>query len=1252
MIRRAGKYAARYGGDAMDDFGDDRTLRNNAAEPEKSFGSEKTLAGRQFLGRIDQYELIRELGGGGFGTVYLARDTVSGVEVAVKGLPPVIKNSAEDLENIRANFLLVQRLHHPNIAAALTLHPASRVEYSDNATREKLRVLSGETLLVMQYAPGVTLSQWRKQFPDRKVPLEKALDITSQVASALDYAHRQKIIHRDIKPSNVMVETQPDGSIVARVLDFGLAAEIRSSMGRISREVRDTSGTRPYMAPEQWQGEKQGPATDQYALAAMFYELVTGEVPFSSAFDCGDPMVMMVTVTTRQAKIPGSLPKPVCVALARALAKKPEERFASCGDFADALDGKRVKPISSCRRKRPLLKWLAALYAAAAVAAGVITVWQWNIKREAAKAAAEMMVREAEENIKHHVYELKGKAGKCRDASNREEWQSWELFKDKANDLDIAFRAGESAFEKNDFPAAKDQFTKVSDIWEWLVSNKTARTKAVDARDAADAARKSAAAANASKFSVNENAQADEIFKRAEKSFTQGLFGDAEITFGNARTAYDRATELANVEIARRAEAERVAEAERLAEIEAANKARAEKERKIREENERIAAEKKAEEERKERKIVEGRKANRKIIDLFKADKWDEGFACIANAFEDDPELDYQLGRAYSTDYKRRNYLTAREYFRKASKRMQIRQEEIEKVEEEALFELVSKCRLEEVKAEINVSTPYLSLSHDGYTLMHHAAHKRDHVFLEYLNSLGHSVNASSGTTGKTPLFYACANTNRADSLDCIDWLLSHGSDCNVRVKSGSEVGKSPIFHARDVNAFKRLLQAGASVDVVDGLGRTILHELAQYSDDAELISYAVDKCRGKINSLSNIGESVVHSAIGISHFNPDVLDVLLKHGAKADAVIGGNGSDAGFAPIHKAIYWMYPKAVERLADYGVDVNQRVGDSNKFFHGFSSIQLLARKGWHRDNDQEVNAVVKTLVKHGADINEHCKGFYSGEYLMFEGYTPLHIASESSNAELVSALIDNGANLEATDANGATALYLACTEYGIDERTMNIIKILLRRGANPNVADKTGKKLLDAVKNADVKKLLLDAAGLRGNVALGNVQRENGIQNQTDKTRQVTEIALKAFAAGNWDDGIKLSKQGDETDPRLQYWRGYCAEKGIGEATDEKKAAQLYLQSANGGCAEAQHRYGLMCFIGRVVERNLGEAMRWNEKAAEHGNVKAQKFLAIQWDGGHSVPRNEEKAVKWYRLAAKNGDEEAKKWLQNKTIGLN
>lgn len=331
---------------------------------ELSIGNGATLreGGGATLGTIDQYELVRELGGGGFGTVFLARDTVAGIDVAVKGLPPLVKNNREELENIRRNFALVSRLHHPHVAAALVLHPATKVAYSDRAVAEKLRVFEGDFLVVMEYAPGVTLSRWRKQFDGGRVPPEQALAIVRQVADALDYAHAQKIIHRDVKPANVMVETKEDGSLVARVLDFGLAAEVRSSMGRVSQQVTDKSGTRPYMAPEQWLGKRQGAATDQYALAVLAHELLTGEVPFASVFETGDPVVMMNVVEQRAVEIPGSQPSAFRKALERALEKDPARRFPSCAAFASALsEPGGAYPIASAGRFGKPLFYLAAV---------------------------------------------------------------------------------------------------------------------------------------------------------------------------------------------------------------------------------------------------------------------------------------------------------------------------------------------------------------------------------------------------------------------------------------------------------------------------------------------------------------------------------------------------------------------------------------------------------------------------------------------------------------------------------------------------------------------------------------------------------------------------------------------------------------------------------------------------------------------------------------------------------------------------
>ena len=313
------------------------------------------------LGRIDHYDLLRKLGGGGFGVVYLARDTVSGVEVAIKTLHPLLKHNAEEMDLLREKFRLVSRLSHPNIATALVLHPCREINLFDDVARAELKLSPGDSVIVMRYAPGVTLSKWRRQFPDGIVPFDLALEIGRQVAAALDYAHSERIVHRDVKPGNIMVETVMPPSaasqvaglmsqggpatcdvghatrIRVRILDFGLAAEIRSSMSRVSTESGDTSGTRPYMAPEQWLGKKQDGRTDQYALACVLYELLSGAPPFAGVFETGDPVVMMNAVENRTPALIDSLDASCNAVLAKALSKKPADRYATCMDLVDGL---------------------------------------------------------------------------------------------------------------------------------------------------------------------------------------------------------------------------------------------------------------------------------------------------------------------------------------------------------------------------------------------------------------------------------------------------------------------------------------------------------------------------------------------------------------------------------------------------------------------------------------------------------------------------------------------------------------------------------------------------------------------------------------------------------------------------------------------------------------------------------------------------------------------------------------------------
>ena len=272
---------------------------------------------------LDRYEILGKLGDGGMGAVYKCRDRTTRTEVALKAIPPELARSELDMQDVVDNFQLIAGLAHPHIATPKTLDK---------------NLKTGEYFLIMEYVDGVNLRRWLRQKRKDKEPvsLETTVPILSQVALALDFAHRKKVIHRDIKPENIMLTR--DGEV--KVLDFGLAAQIHTTMTRVSREYQNcqggTSGTAPYMAPEQWKSWPQDAMADQYALGVLAYEMLAGRLPFES----GDTTILREMVLKENAApIPG-ISRTAQNAIARAMNKNPKERFASCTEFVAALGTK------------------------------------------------------------------------------------------------------------------------------------------------------------------------------------------------------------------------------------------------------------------------------------------------------------------------------------------------------------------------------------------------------------------------------------------------------------------------------------------------------------------------------------------------------------------------------------------------------------------------------------------------------------------------------------------------------------------------------------------------------------------------------------------------------------------------------------------------------------------------------------------------------------------------------------------------
>jgi hypothetical protein len=197
-------------------------------------GDASTTSPQHFLGQVDQYALLEKLGGGAFGVVYKARDTVSGIEVALKTLHPLLKSNPEEMESLRAKFALVSRLTHQNIAKALVLHPVQRVSFANDEVRQEMRLAPGDFVMVMDYAPGVTLSRWRRQFQDGVVPLDLAIEVVRQIASALDYAHGE----RDVGGGRILTPHPGEAARLLRTDIESVNADRVAAVRRIAEQSR------------------------------------------------------------------------------------------------------------------------------------------------------------------------------------------------------------------------------------------------------------------------------------------------------------------------------------------------------------------------------------------------------------------------------------------------------------------------------------------------------------------------------------------------------------------------------------------------------------------------------------------------------------------------------------------------------------------------------------------------------------------------------------------------------------------------------------------------------------------------------------------------------------------------------------------------------------------------------------------------------------------------------------------------------
>lgn len=274
-----------------------------------------------------RYSLVRILGRGGMGVVWLARDDELEREVALKFLPEMVVHDHALLDNLKAETRRSLELTHRHIVRIYDF-----VQDQDGAC------------ISMEYIDGQTLSQMRARQPNLVLETATLQRYVAELCEALEYAHnRAKIVHRDIKPSNLMVNSRDE----MKIADFGIARSLSDSVTLLSK-TQQTSGTLVYMSPQQLEGERTSPLDDVYSVGAVLYELLTSKPPFyRGQIDHQIRTKPPVAIAERRSElgiVAGAVPLAWEQTIAACLSKNPSDRPQSAQEILRAISGEGPPP--------------------------------------------------------------------------------------------------------------------------------------------------------------------------------------------------------------------------------------------------------------------------------------------------------------------------------------------------------------------------------------------------------------------------------------------------------------------------------------------------------------------------------------------------------------------------------------------------------------------------------------------------------------------------------------------------------------------------------------------------------------------------------------------------------------------------------------------------------------------------------------------------------------------------------------------
>ena len=284
----------------------------------------------------DRYHILKRIGEGGMGRVYLGEHVKMNRQCAIKVMSPTLVNDAESASRFAREASNAARIIHPNVAAVF--------DYGES---------DGVIYLVMEFVDGEPLARILKR--EAPLALERAIDIASQIADGLGAAHELGIVHRDLKPDNILITRTKAGREIAKVVDFGIAKAIQESDGEGLTRTGHVIGTPEFMSPEQLLGDPIDTRSDLYALGCILHLMLTAAPPLFAP--TREQMIKRRLAEEAPAvdELNAAMPDSIVHIVARLLTRSPNDRYSSAAEVRAALAGTHVprNVVASIRVSRP-----------------------------------------------------------------------------------------------------------------------------------------------------------------------------------------------------------------------------------------------------------------------------------------------------------------------------------------------------------------------------------------------------------------------------------------------------------------------------------------------------------------------------------------------------------------------------------------------------------------------------------------------------------------------------------------------------------------------------------------------------------------------------------------------------------------------------------------------------------------------------------------------------------------------------------